>query len=49
MITIIIRRIIFINLLLIYRLPYFLFCLLVFVFLRANFVIGLWAVQFARI
>jgi hypothetical protein len=39
---------IIVNLLLLYRLPYFLFCLLVFLCLlrtRANFVIGLWAVS----
>jgi hypothetical protein len=37
------------NLLLLYRLPYFVFCLLVFLRTRANFVIGLWAVKFACI
>jgi hypothetical protein len=43
---------IIINLLLLYRLSYFVFCLLVFCVLlrtRANFVIVLWAVKFARI
>jgi hypothetical protein len=40
-----------INVLLLYRLPYFVFCLLVFCVplrTRANFVIGLCAVKFAR-
>jgi hypothetical protein len=50
MITLIFHGII-INLLLLFRLPYFVSCLLVFCALlrtRANFVIGLWAVKFAR-
>jgi hypothetical protein len=51
MIILIFHRII-INLLVLYRLPYFVFCFLVFLCpttYSANFVIGLWAVKFTRI